>query len=197
MRLGGCSMIGKFPAAAVLAALTLAAAAGCARSLPREVLTDMPTASVTFSKGYLGTDKGALGNTIYEYYADDECRRRARIPLTAITAASRTEMIPATRRVFFSGNANFYFTGGITGGSTISCTGFAGFAPKAGHRYWVVVKTNDRNCTYIVRDLDTERPPPDLEFFDALIECPGFMQRKARPLPPVERREPAPTPTQT
>lgn len=183
--------------AVMVLALGVLSLGGCAKSLPREVLSDTPTASVTFSKGYLGTEKGALGNTIYEYYGDTDCSMRARIPLTAITAASRTELIPAARKVFFSGNANFYFTQGISGGPTIGCTGFAGFTPRSGHRYSVVVKTNEQNCTFIIRDLETEQPPPDLEFFDGLSECPAFMRRKARSLPPAEAPAPRSTPTQT
>lgn len=186
--------------AAALATLTLAALSlgGCATSLPREALTDTPTASVTFAKGYIGqTGFGKSANTIYEYFADLDCRTGARVPLTAITANSRTDLIPASRKLFFIGTANFYYAGGYSK----SCTGFVGFTPKAGGHYSVVVKTAERGCTFVVRGLDSEQPPPDVEFFDAKEQCQTYMRRKAqprlRPVPPVEQPGPRPTPTLT
>lgn len=162
---------------------------GCATGLPRETISDMPTASVTFSKGYLGQTKfGKTANTIYEYFADAECRKGARVPLTPLTGNSRTDLIPATRKLFFSGQANFYYYG-----YSKSCNGFVGFTPLPGHSYSVVVKTSDRGCTFVVSDLDGERAPPDVEFFDHMSDCAPFMRRKARPrlplpLPPAPPR---------
>lgn len=164
---------------------------GCATSLPRDAISDMPTATVTFSKGYIGqTALGKSANTIYEYFADADCKTGARVPLTALTGNSRTDLIPATRKLFFSGNANFYYASGYSK----SCTGYVGFTPRAGARYSVVVKTAERACTFVVRDIDTERPPPDIEFFNNASACGAFMRRRPQP-PRLVPRPPIAPPT--